>query len=360
MKLLPLKIMPVAALFCLVSCGQNNTGYILNGRIADAGDGKAVLSAYAEGQIVPAFSDTVTMKKGKFAFKGTVENALNCAVVVIPDGRQPASFYMMIENAKIEATGNWKNVAEQYGQRMIDSMTITGSRNTDFIYRATEIQKATKDRDEMLRQMRQLIVDNPDLPAAAQQLNVLSSMMTLDELESAFNALQEPLRNSTMAAGVRDEIEALKNIQPGKPAPEITGTDINGEDFKLSDLKGKYVIVDFWASWCAPCRAGNPHMLELWKKYHNKGLEIVCIADNDSSPDKWRDAVEKDKIGAFYHILRGLKKSDTGGYDRSEDRSKAYAVHALPTKYLIGADGTIIGKMHDKELDSQLQQIFGF
>ena len=89
-------------------------------------------------------------------------------------------------------------------------------------------------------------------------------------------------------------------------------------------------------------------------------MEFVWIADNDRTPDQWPAAIEKDKIGMFHHLLRGIKQTSPGVFDRSECRSKAYNVNSLPTKYLIGADGKIIGKVSDSELDEKLQEIFGF
>ena len=124
------------------------------------------------------------------------------------------------------------------------------------------------------------------------------------------------------------------------------------------------VLIDFWATWCGPCRAALPHVREVYNKYHDKGFEVFCVADNDSDPDKWKEAIEEEGIGDYYNILRGLKVNYTpdgqfAGFDDSGDQSKKYAVHFLPTKYLIAADGTVIGKVDTEEdLDSKLAEIF--
>lgn len=108
-----------------------------------------------------------------------------------------------------------------------------------------------------------------------------------------------------------------------------------------------------------------PHVKDLYNKYHDKGFEVFCVADNDSNPDEWKEAVASEGIDGFYNILRGLKTiKDTNGrtvdFDRSNDQSEKYAVHLLPTKYLIAADGTIIGKMGpNEELEAKLAEIFG-
>ncbi|HBB06388.1 MAG TPA: thioredoxin, partial [Bacteroides sp.] len=118
---------------------------------------------------------------------------------------------------------------------------------------------------------------------------------------------------------------------------------------------------DFWASWCVPCRKSNPHMKEMYAKWHDKGLEYVYVADNDSNPDNWRKAIKEDGLEAFHHVLRGLKVDrSNGGYkfDHTNDISEKYAIHFLPTKYLIDREGKIVGKFESDELEAKLKEIF--
>lgn len=190
------------------------------------------------------------------------------------------------------------------------------------------------------------------------------SRMTLDEMKDAYEAFTPEVQAS--ATEMKAEIDALEAIMPGKPAPDLIGVNHKGEPEKLSDLKGKVVLVDFWATWCGPCRASLPHVYEVYKKYHDKGFEVFCVGDNDSDPENWAKFINESKDGMsnYHHILRGLKVvKDANGktidYDRTNDQSDKYAVHYLPTKYLIAADGTIIGKIDtDEELDIKLAEIF--
>lgn len=91
----------------------------------------------------------------------------------------------------------------------------------------------------------------------------------------------EEVKNSAAGQELRKEISNPQGGSPGGIAADFAGLDIDGKSLKLSDYKGKYVLLDFWASWCVPCRKGNPHLLQLHSKYKNKGFEIIGVSDDD-------------------------------------------------------------------------------
>ena len=206
----------------------------------------------------------------------------------------------------------------------------------------------------------------PTTALAAQFLRMETGRMSLDKMKEVYNKLDETAKQTTSAKEIAAEIATLERVAPGNPAPEIAKNDlVTGKPFSLSSLKGKVVLLDFWASWCKPCRASNPHVKALYDKYHKKGFDVVYVADNDSNPEEALKAIEQDGIKKYHHLLRGLKtKRDANGkmigYDKSEDVSEKYAIHYLPTKYLIDRDGNIIGKVDDATLDTKLKEIFGF
>ena len=124
------------------------------------------------------------------------------------------------------------------------------------------------------------------------------------------------------------------------------------------------MLLDFWASWCVPCRKGNPHLLSLYANYKDKGLEIIGISDDDKNPDAWKKAIEKDGIGVWKHVLRGMKQTPEGRADRSTSISDQYGTSTLPTKILIDPQGIIIGRYGadgetDDALDKKLAELFG-
>ena len=250
----------------------------------------------------------------------------------------------------------------------------------DVMPRMMELNKAyyeTNNRDSVAELMKPLqmtmgkcqkeyMEKYPSTALTAMFLNQRKGSMPLDKLKEAYDKLDETAKQTTSAKEMAAEIASLEAIAPGKPAPELAKTDfVTGKPFSLSSLKGKVVLLDFWASWCKPCRASNPHVKALYEKYRKKGFDVVYVADNDSRPEDALKAIEEDGIKKYHHLLRGLKqKKDANGkmigYDMSEDVSKAYAVHFLPTKYLIDRDGNLIGKVDDNTLDAKLKEIFGF
>ena len=217
-----------------------------------------------------------------------------------------------------------------------------------------------------LERMTDYVKKYPSTALAANFLCMNTGRMTLEQLKEAYNKLDETAKQTSAGKEIAAEIATLDRVAPGNPAPEIAKNDlVTGKPFALSSLKGKVVLLDFWASWCVPCRKSNPHVKALYEKYRKKGFDVVYVADNDSRPEDALKAIDQDGIRKYHHVLRGLKtlKDANGkmtGYDKSEDVSEQYAIHFLPTKYLIDRDGNIIGKVTDEELDAKLKEIFGF
>lgn len=231
--------------------------------------------------------------------------------------------------------------------------------------KAAEIREQLQPYQERLRKINHaFILAHPKSFVSTDQSIFLVASLTLDEIKTIYNNFSDAQKNTVNGKSIGDQIREMESGSPGAVASVFSGTDINGKSLSLADFRGKYVLLDFWASWCVPCRAGNPHLLKLYGMYKSKGFEIIGVSDDDRNPAAWRKAVEKDGIGVWKHILRGLK-FENGTFDRSEDRSQAYGIHTLPTKILVGPDGKIIGRYGDsigepdEALDKKLAEVFG-
>ncbi len=120
------------------------------------------------------------------------------------------------------------------------------------------------------------------------------------------------------------------------------------------------MLLDFWASWCVPCRKGNPHLKALYAQYKDKGIEFIGISDDDSNPAAWKKAVAKDDL-PWRHVLRGMDRNlMRAGKTSDKDISEKYGIHSLPTKILINPEGMIIGRYGSEgdELDRMLEKSF--
>ncbi|WJS93845.1 AhpC/TSA family protein [Flavobacterium johnsoniae] len=209
------------------------------------------------------------------------------------------------------------------------------------------------------------IKDNPKSYFSMNTLLYYLNGMTYDEAKVYYDSFNPLYKNTESGKYLLAEIEKMKKGIPGVPAGSFNTKDINGNPLKLEDFKGKYVLIDFWASWCVPCRKGNPHLLKLYAEYKPKGLEILGVSDDDRNEDKWKKAVEKDGIGVWRHVLRGLQYKE-GTHERiniDEDISEGYNIHSLPTKILVDPNGIIVarydgGEADDKKMDEDLAKIF--
>lgn len=367
-----------AGLLSVCVMAQNKKApFVLRGVIENY-DGQVIYLNYGSMYDAIEYIDSAEVVDGKFEFRGEIDQAYAAQLGMEPrpDTRtKMIRFY--IDPNEMTLTADWNDV-ENYilkGARTDDEMKQISvllmpmrKRIMDLRAKLQELisdeEKAVVEKEidslthEHLRQEVKFIEQTPSSYIAAMLLRSIKIHIEIQEVKRLYEALDEDVKNGIDGKDLGKSIAIWEGVQPGQPAPEISSTDINGKDFKLSDLKGKYVILDFWASWCVPCRESNPKLVELWNKYHERGLEIVCVADNDQSPDKWRDAVKKDGIGMFHHLLRGLKQPRLGVIDRSSDISEAYDVHFLPTKYLIDKDGNIVGKMDTEEIIRELERIY--
>ena len=204
---------------------------------------------------------------------------------------------------------------------------------------------------------------HPDSYLSAYLMIFKVSGLSLDSVELFYNNMTPRVQQSSYGKMIAAEIVKIKKGSPGAIATIFTATDIDGKPLSLADFKGKYVLLDFWASWCLPCRAGNPHLKKIYAQYQSKGFEIIGISDDDSKPEAWKNAVKQDEIGVWKHVLRGLKWTGES-FDRTNDISENFGIHTLPTKILIDKEGKIIGRYGDgaagdEAMDKKLAAIFG-
>ena len=188
------------------------------------------------------------------------------------------------------------------------------------------------------------------------------SDLPVDRLQLYYDAMGKDLQESIYGDRFKDIIQRKKIRKSGSKAPNFSSVTNTNQVISLSDFSGRYVLLDFWAHWCIPCRQSSPDLIKLFNKYHGKGLEIISIADDDYAQDEWKKAIKNDKIDIWYNVLRGIKKNAVGEIDKSKSLNDIYDVSVLPTKILIDQSGIIIGTYKgteaDKKLAEKLQKLF--
>ena len=156
------------------------------------------------------------------------------------------------------------------------------------------------------------------------------------------------MQTSYFGKQIKETLDAALLTNIGKPAPNFTLKNTEGKDVALSSFKGKYVLVDFWASWCGPCRAENPAVVKAYQKFKDKGFTILGVSLDDKK-DKWLEAIKKDK-------LDWTQISDLKGWKSSA--ASLYGIKGIPMNFLIDKDGKIIAKgLRGEDLEKKLGEV---
>ncbi len=164
------------------------------------------------------------------------------------------------------------------------------------------------------------------------------------------NNIEKTRPNLSITKAVRAKIERVSRFAIGSVAPDIKALTPDDKEMSLSDLKGKYVLLDFWAAWCGPCRQENPNVVRVFQKYKDKGFTVFGVS-LDNTKDKWLQAIEKDQL-TWAHI------SDLKGW-QSEPAAK-YGIRSIPANYLLDPEGRIIAKdLRGAALEAKVAEILG-
>jgi peroxiredoxin len=356
-------------------------GFQLKGNAPKKFDGKKVYLDYTKEGF--SITDSATIQNGKFTFTGTVDEPAYSRMVFDPEGKGKMMvqnngdrlyFYLGNETYKM-AIKDSLSTSKITGSAMHDSytkyireigsdfMSIIDGANKEFASvkqdapDANEQYAAIREKYEAKFETRRekefaFAQNNPNSIFSIDALKDVANKRKLSEIEPVFLKLSKEVRQLASARELEARILADKMIKIGSKAPDFAQPDMDGKMVKVSDFLGQYVLIDFWASWCGPCRAENPHLVKAYEKYKPKGLEILAVSiDDNKGRDAWLKAVEDDGL-PWVHV------ADLKGW--SNDAAVLYGVRGVPQNYLIDPTGNIVAvNLRGEKLDVELEKVFG-
>lgn len=363
------KYLPLAAILLLAACSEK-PGYEITGTVSNADlNGKYVyLYEYGKPDVLPF--DSALVENKAFKFKGTQDESLITTIQfstdVVPMERGKATPFKTIftlENGKLTATldstsivtGTPANDAEKSLKDMIapfyDEM---GKLGADFRSEDKEIVNAAEKKyeeisDKITKAISNYILAHMDQKMSAKYLYDNRYRLSEDQQNEILSKADSTFKAQPNIDKLINHLEVLKNVAIGKKFVDFEMADPKGEVHKLSEFvgNGKVVLIDFWASWCPPCRKEMPHLVELYKKYKNKGFDIVGIS-LDNKPEAWAKGVKD--LNITWTQLSDLKGWQNAG-------AALYGVNSIPHTVLVDKDGTIIAKnIHSDEVETKLQE----
>ncbi len=192
---------------------------------------------------------------------------------------------------------------------------------------------------------------NPTSPIAVFALQQFAGPeINVEKMEPLFNKLSQSAKNSPSGKQLAAAIDIAKKTSIGQVAMDFTQADTAGVPVKLSQFRGKYVLLDFWASWCGPCRMENPNVAKAYNTFKDKGFTVLGVSlDRENARDKWIKAIHDDKL-TWTHV------SDLKFWNNAV--AKAYGIKAIPQNLLLDPEGKIVAKnIKGEELQSKLEEI---
>jgi thiol-disulfide isomerase/thioredoxin len=279
-------------------------------------------------------------------------------------GSRTQSEYRLLQQKLNKLENRWKVV--------MDTLTAANKRS-NFEYQALKDWVLVPYFAEYIEICTAFFNTHPASYVTAFELQFEGRELSTDSLKMFYNRFPAKLKTSKLGKGILTEIERRKIGVPGTRAQDFVTMDVNGNKLALSDFKGKAILLDFWASWCLPCRKSSPHVKSLYATYKDKGLAVIGIADDERTPDAWRKAIIHDSVDVWPNILDGnvpRESEEDGNVSPKSDKDtphpdilKKYGVDSFPTKILIGKDGVIIGRYgegpaDEAAMDNKLAEIF--
>lgn len=359
----------------LISCNKKfENEYVITGTVNGVENGKMVfLEKQNETGLVAV--DTVKVENGKFKFVGKVsEPEFHLIQVEAVNGKVP----IILENGEINVivykdstlaskiSGTYNNdqlvefntTGKKIQKKMMDFQTQNeanmqaAQENNDTVVINNLRKKFEVFQKELQTQAETYMATHPKsyISVLLIQDAMYQPAFNIKEIEKNFNNLSSDLKNTKPGKEIQEALKALTTVEVGSIAPDFSAPNPEGKTISLRESLGKVTIIDFWASWCAPCRKENPNVVALYNEFHSQGLNIIGVSlDKEGDANKWKEAIAKDKLA--WNNVSNLKFW-------LDPIAVKYNVKSIPQTFILDAKGTIVAKnLRSEELKAKVKEL---
>tara|TARA_R110002049_G_scaffold130835_2_gene289376 strand:- start:11366 stop:12541 length:1176 start_codon:yes stop_codon:yes gene_type:complete len=352
----------------LLGCSKQNDSneFILYGKLESTNIENVILK-YSDYQNNPVV-DTITVKDNEFMTKGLINGATHMMLSDYTSSNDDKNFigffvepkknYISLEENKFKEAKIVGSITQKeyevlskleepiYSEitplllernRLLQKLKNSGDDSDILLSQIQNIRNDWKKKLDKIKDKRlKFAIEKPNSYLSAYFIDkYYFRSMPLDSAEFYYNSFNSIVKNSLYGQELKLMIDKSKiSVRSGDLAPNFISTDLYGNEISLEAFRGKYVLLDFWASWCGPCRKANPSLKKLYRTYHKMGLEIIGLS-SDKNVDDWKKAIEKDGIDMWHHIFSGKNKIEI---------NTEYNIGAIPAYILIDRNGYIINR----------------
>ncbi|WP_367177023.1 redoxin domain-containing protein [uncultured Eudoraea sp.] len=362
-------ILPALLLGLLVACNTTTDGFKLEGNLSgEVENGTQVFLKKTDeaNQLIEV--DTTTLENGKFTFTGSSGMPeLHYLLINSVRGNIP----VVIENGTIEVSAQKDSLAFAKIKGTLQNDLFAGflkeSRGlanrarsmSDEMRNASAVQDTAAMnslRDEYFELQEEaktfeltFVKENPEalISALIIEKALTTKVLSEKEIKELYDALSPSIKETSVGQRIKTKLDKLVSTSIGEKAPNFSAPTPSGDELALNDVLGKVTIVDFWAAWCKPCRAENPNVVKVYKKYHDKGLNILGVS-LDRRFEDWTKAIEDD----------GLEWNHVSNVKYFDEIAELYNVKAIPATFILDENGVIIAKnLRGPALENKISEL---